>query len=265
MNTEAVVNKGGNTRLAAMLGEMPLEAGPEFSRWLVERCQSGVRQHGPGGEPAYKPLKDRPASDILSDDNMQEMCRMLSRHPGAPMAFAGLCMEPSLFHRLRDIVAYVNNQSMHPDVSNASDQGSCTAYVSPMHINEVMRSYEVDDEDQAELEITRIRAAAREQVMQGLLRIAQSSAVDALASFKNVWGRKEYLRRQAAAQEKTAIAAGGAAAGTGQPVSAPAIAAQGVSGGGATAAPKSNASAPTRAEPAFGLGFGFAKPSSAQT
>ncbi|OUM00717.1 hypothetical protein A8M77_19720 [Variovorax sp. JS1663] len=195
-----------------MLAQAPVSAGLDYANWLTMWCQSGARNETDRSiRPfQYVPRKDRAANDVLDEDNLASMQRLLSHHPGAPMAFAEICRQPSGFMRLRSLVEYLKVQSDQPSVTNASDQGSATAYVSPLHVNEVMRAFQIDDTDEAEQEITRLRAIAREQVMQELLGIAATASGHAFSAAANTWLRKEYTRRQAA--EKPQRIGGGASA-----------------------------------------------------
>lgn len=183
-----------------MLAQAPVAAGPEYANWFTKWCQSGAREEsdGPTRPFVFKSQKERTASDVLDEDNMQPMRKMLSHHPGAPMAFAEICRQSSGFLRLRALIEYVKVQSDRPSVTNASDEGSSTAYVSPLHINEVMRDFEIEDSDQAEQEIARLRGVARERVMQDLLGISGTASEQAFGAAAGTWLRKEYTRRQAA-------------------------------------------------------------------
>ena len=149
----------------------------------------------------FKPLKERTASDFLDEENLQPMRRMLSHHPGAPMAFALICRHASGFLRLRALIEYLKGQSDRPSVTNASDEGSATAYVSPLHINEVMRGFEIEDSEMAEQEIARLRGIARERVMQDLFGIAGAASEQAFGAAASTWLRKEYTRRQASEKQ----------------------------------------------------------------
>lgn len=190
------------SRLADTIAKTPAAAGPDFISWLTMWCQSGVREEsGPGKPFAFVPLKERQMRDVLDEDNTQPMRRMLSHHPGAPMAFAEIARQPSAFVRLRALIEYLKVQSERPSVTNASDEGSVTAYVSPLHINEVMRGFNLEDSDEAELEITRLRALARERVMEDLLGIAGSASEHAFTAAMGTWLRKEYMRRQASEKQ----------------------------------------------------------------
>ncbi|KWT65037.1 hypothetical protein WDL1P2_00509 (plasmid) [Variovorax sp. WDL1] len=183
-----------------MLAQAPVSAGPDYAEWLTIWCQSGARNEGDAqAQPFHFMLrKDRAPRDLLDEDNLLPMRRMLSHHPGAPMAYAEICRQASGFMRLRSLVEYLKVQSEQPSVTNASDQGSSTAYVSPLHVNEVMRGFHIEDSDEAEQEIARMRAIAREQVMRDLLEIAGSASEHAFNAAANTWLRKEYTRRQAA-------------------------------------------------------------------
>ncbi|CAN7784812.1 hypothetical protein LJR175_008435 [Variovorax sp. LjRoot175] len=190
------------SRLADTFAKSPAAAGPDFINWLTMWSQSGVREEGGPRKPfAFVPFKERQKRDILDEDNTHPMRRMLSHHPGAPMAFAEICRQPSAFLRLRALIEYLKAQSDRPSVTNASDEGSVTAYVSPLHINEVMRGFDIEDSDEAEQEITRLRAIARERVMQDLLGIAGSASEEAFSAAAGTWLRKEYTRRQAAEKQ----------------------------------------------------------------
>ncbi len=209
----ATMTKGGS-RLAEMLAQAPAAAGAEYANWLTTWCQSGASD-GPTQPIVFKPPRERTASDILDEGNMQPMCRMLSHHPGAPMAFAEICRQSSGFLRLRVLVEYLKTQSDRPSVTNASDQGSVTAYVSPLHINEVMRGFEIEDSDQAEQEIARLRGVARERVMQDLLGIAGTVSEQAFGAATGTWLRKEYTRRQAAEKQVRAASTATASSSSG--------------------------------------------------
>ena len=190
------------SRLAETFAKAPAAAGPDFINWLTMWCQSGAREEGGPRKPfAFVPIKQREKRDILDEDNMHPMRRMLSHHPGAPMAFAEVCRQRSAFLRLRALIEYLKVQSDRPSVTNASDEGSVTAYVSPLHINEVMRGFEIEDSDEAEQEITRLRAIARDRVMQDLLGIAGSASDQAFTEAASTWLRGEYTRRQAAEKQ----------------------------------------------------------------
>lgn len=195
-----------------MLAQAPVSTGLEYANWLTMWCQSGARNETdrPATPFQFVPRKDRAPCDILDEDNLHSMKRLLSHHPGAPMAFAEICRHSSGFMRLRSLVEYLKVQSDQPSVTNASDQGSVTAYVSPLHVNEVMRAFQIDDSEEAEQEIVRLRAIAREQVMQELLGIAATASGHAFNAAANTWLRKEYTRRQAV--EKPPRIGGGASA-----------------------------------------------------
>lgn len=202
------------SRLAQLLAQAPVAAGPEYAEWLTMWCQSGARHDlDASAQSLFLPRKERTPRDYLDDDNLQPMRRMQSNHPGAPMAFAEICRQPSAFLRLRSLVEYLKVQSEQPSVTNASDQGSVTAYVSPLHVNEVMRGFQLDDSEEAEQEIARLRAIAREQVMRDLLGIAGSASQQAFSAAANTWLRREYTRRQAA-ERQTRIGASSSAAGS---------------------------------------------------
>lgn len=209
----------GDGCLARILSQAPAKPGPDYASWLVTWTRSGARDEAGHSLPevAYQPLAERTASDVLDEDNMRPMQRLLTRHPGAPMAFAEIARRPSGFLRLRALVEYLKTQSDRPDVTNASDLGSTTAYVSPLHINEVMRGYQVEDTQFAEQEITNMRNAAREHVMRGLLGIAAEASEVAFNAATNTWLRKEYTRRR---QAELVATSGSAATGSkgGQPV-----------------------------------------------
>src|SRR5262245_22149926 len=143
-----MMNARADGRLSQILSQAPVSPGPDYAAWLSSWCRSGARDGADDAAPAlvFKPRAERQASDYLDDDNMHPMRKLLARHPGAPMAFAEMCRKPSGFQRLRSLIEYLKVQAENPSVTNASDQGSTTAYVSPLHINEVMRGYQVDDE-----------------------------------------------------------------------------------------------------------------------
>ena len=209
------------SRLAETLAKAPAAPGPDFINWLTIWFQSGAREDGGPRKPfEFVPIKDREKRDLLDEDNMQPMRRMLSHHPGAPMAFAEICRQRSAFLRLRALIEYLKVQSDRPSVTNASDEGSVTAYVSPLHINEVMRGFEIEDTEQAEQEITRLRAIARDRVMHDLLGIAGSASEQAFSEAASTWLRREYTRRQAAEKQPragvTSTASSGAASARGQ-------------------------------------------------
>lgn len=194
-----------------MLAQAPV-AGPDYAEWLTMWCQSGARNEGdPPAQPfRFMLRKDRAPRDVLDEDNLLPMRRLLSHHPGAPMAFAEICRQRSAFMRMRALIEYLKVQSEQPSVTNASDQGSATAYVSPLHINEVMRGFQIDDSEEAEQEIARLRGIAREQVMRDLLGIAGDASDRAFNAAAATWLRKEYTRRQAA--EKPRVASGASTA-----------------------------------------------------
>lgn len=204
--------QNSGARLAEMLARAPVGAGPDYADWIATWFRSGAQDES-GAAARFAPRKDRSPGELLDDDNLHPMRRMLSHHPGAPMAFAQICRQPSGFLRLRSLVEYLKNQSDQPSVTNASDQGSVTAYVSPLHINEVMRGFAIDDSEQAEQEIARLRGVAREQVMQDLLGIAGAASEQAFNAAAGTWLRKEYARRQAA-EKPARNGTGAAAAGT---------------------------------------------------
>lgn len=205
------VTTDSGSRLAQMLEQAPA-AGPEYAEWLTMWCQSGARIDGdPSAQPfRFMLRKDRAPRDVLDEDNLLPMRRLLSHHPGAPMAFAEICRQGSGFMRMRTLIEYLKVQSDQPSVTNASDQGSATAYVSPLHVNEVMRGFQIEDSDEAEQEIARLRGIAREQVMRDLLGIAGEASDQAFNAAASTWLRKEYTRRQAA--EKPRVASGASAA-----------------------------------------------------
>jgi len=208
----------GDGCLSRILSQAPAKAGPDYASWLVTWTRSGARDEAGHSLPevAYQPLAERVGSDVLDEDNMRPMHRLLTRHPGAPMAFAEIARPSSPFLRLRALVEYLKTQSERPDVTNASDQGSSTAYVSPLHINEVMRGYQVEDTQHAEQEITNLRNSAREHVMRGLLGIAAEASEEAFNAATNTWLRKEYARRRQAeilASSSSASTTGAAAKG----------------------------------------------------
>ena len=196
-------------RLSHILTQAPASPGPDYAAWLSMWCRSGARDVALDALPvvAFKPRAEREPSEYLDDDNMHPMRKLLARHPGAPMAFAEMCRNPSGFQRLRSLVEYLKVQSDNPSVTNASDQGSTTAYVSPLHVNEVMRGYQVDDEDLAEQEMARIRQTARDHVLGDLLSIASSASEEAFTAAMRTWIRKEYGRRQSAENVSNAGAA----------------------------------------------------------
>jgi hypothetical protein len=207
------VTTDSGSRLAQMLAQAPVAAGPDYAEWLTMWCQSGARNEGDApAQPFHFMLrKDRTPRDVLDEDNLLPMRRMLSHHPGAPMAYAEICRQGSGFMRLRSLVEYLKVQSEQPSVTNASDQGSATAYVSPLHVNEVMRGFQIEDSDEAEQEIARLRAIAREQVMRDLLEIAGGASERAFSAAATTWLRKEYTRRQAA-EKSPRIGSGATAA-----------------------------------------------------
>lgn len=200
-----------------MLAQAPASPGVDYANWLTAWCQSGARNETDRATRPfqYVPRKDRAPSDVLDEDNLRSMQRLLSHHPGAPMAFAEICRHHSGFMRLRSLVEYLKVQSDQPSVTNASDQGSVTAYVSPLHVNEVMRAFQIDDTEEAEQEIARLRAIAREQVMQELLGIAATASGHAFSAAANTWLRKEYMRRQAAEKPSRVGGASAASSATG--------------------------------------------------
>jgi len=236
----------GDGCLARILSQAPAKAGPDYACWLVTWTRSGARDEAGHNLPevAYQPLAERTANDVLDEDNMRPMQRLLTRHPGAPMAFAEIARRPSGFHRLRALIEYLKVQAERPDVTNASDQGSTTAYVSPLHINEVMRSYQVADTELAEQEITGMRNAAREHVMRGLLGIAAEASEEAFNAATNTWLRKEYTRRRQA--ELLATSGSAAAAGKGGQPARPAGAGVEAQAPAASTQPLARASSPER-------------------
>jgi hypothetical protein len=266
---DTMINR--ESRFAAILAKAPAAAGPDFIDWLTMWFQSGAREDGGPRKPfAFVPVKDREKRDLLDEDNMAPMRRMLSHHPGAPMAFAEICRQRSAFLRLRSLIEYLKVQSERPSVTNASDEGSVTAYVSPLHINEVMRGFEIEDSEQAEQEITRLRSMARERVMQDLLGIAGSASEQAFTEATGTWLRREYTRRQAAEKQPragvTAAASSSAGAARGQSSDA-AIALPnerpgrlGFPGAPAGAVEQEGASSSVPAAPDRPLGFGFRRP-----
>ena len=205
------VTTDSGSRLAQMLAQAP-GAGPDYAEWLTMWCQSGARNEGdPPAQPfRFMLRKDRAPRDVLDEDNLPPMRRLLTHHPGAPMAFAEICRQGSGFMRMRSLIEYLKVQSENPSVTNASDQGSATAYVSPLHVNEVMRGFQIEDSDEAEQEIARLRGVAREQVMRDLLGIAGDASDRAFNAAATTWLRKEYTRRQAA--EKPRVGSGGSTA-----------------------------------------------------
>ncbi len=125
--TAATTESGA--RLAQVLAKAPVSAGPDYAEWLTMWCQSGARieRSVPAQPFQFLLRKDRTPRDVLDEDNLLPMRRMLSNHPGAPMAFAEICRERSGFMRLRSLVEYLKVQSEQPSVTNASDEGSATA------------------------------------------------------------------------------------------------------------------------------------------
>lgn len=204
------------SRLAQMLAQAPV-AGPDYAEWLTMWCQSGARNEGDAPAQPFRFMlrKDRTPRDVLDEDNLLPMRRLLSHHPGAPMAFAEICRQGSGFMRMRSLVEYLKVQSEQPSVTNASDQGSATAYVSPLHVNEVMRGFHIEDSDEAEQEIARLRGIAREQVMRDLLGIAGDASERAFNAAASTWLRKEYTRRQAAEKPRVGSGASAASSATG--------------------------------------------------
>lgn len=210
MNAE--IKQTERPRLEEALAKAPAAIGPEYAEWLTAWCRSGACEEVPV-RIRFKPRNERTPSDYLDEDNLQPMRKMLSHHPGGPMAFAQICRQPSGFLRLRSLVEYLKGQSDEPTVTNASDQGSVTAYVSPLHVNEVMRGFSIDDSDEAEQEIARLRGIARAQVMRDLLGIAGTASEQAFNAATGTWLRKEYARRQASekpARNSASTAAAGA-------------------------------------------------------
>ena len=199
-----------------MLAQAPV-AGPDYAEWLTMWCQSGARNEGDAPAQPFRFMlrKDRTPRDVLDEDNLLPMRRLLSHHPGAPMAFAEICRQGSGFMRMRSLVEYLKVQSEQPSVTNASDQGSATAYVSPLHVNEVMRGFHIEDSDEAEQEIARLRGIAREQVMRDLLGIAGDASERAFNAAASTWLRKEYTRRQAAEKPRVGSGASAASSATG--------------------------------------------------
>ncbi|MBS0454101.1 MAG: hypothetical protein JSS14_22590 [Proteobacteria bacterium] len=196
-----------------ILTQAPASPGPDYASWLSMWCRSGARDVASDAPTvvAFKPRAQREPSEYLDDDNMHPMRKLLARHPGAPMAFAEMCRNPSGFQRLRYLIEYMKVQSENPSVTNASDQGSTTAYVSPLHVDEVMRGFQVEDEEAAEQEIARIRQVARDHVLRDLLSIASSACEEAFTAAMGTWIRKEYGRRQSAENVANVATAGAAA------------------------------------------------------
>jgi hypothetical protein len=196
---------------ARVTAQAPSRAGPDYAEFVCVWARSGSRD--PTKPLDFRPRVERTPGDFLDEDNMLPLLKLLSRHPGAPMAFAQMCSVPSGFLRIRALLEYLKRQADEPNVTNASDQGSTTAYVSPLLVNEVMASYQLND-DLAQEEVARLRGEARARVMRDMLEIAAKASEDAFQIAAHTWFRKEYSRRQAAETNK-ALAAGTASGGRG--------------------------------------------------
>lgn len=208
MSEAAVLHQQGWT--ARVAAQAPSRPGADYAAFICAWARSGSCED-PTGALAFQPRAERTPGEYLDEDNMLPLLKLLSRHPGAPMAFAEMCRVPSGFLRIRALLEYLKRQADDPNVANASDQGSTTAYVSPLLVNEVMASYQLND-DLAQDEIARLRGEARSRVMRDMLDIAAKCSEEAFEIAAHTWFRKEYSRRQAA-EANMALAASGASGG----------------------------------------------------